>query len=124
MESESLRHRFAHDIALLKTAGINSVMVHDGDLQIDVQLNRLKLRSHVVEGMWVTNSETMEVVHRVLGGWVNKEIVSQNSSKAIGLTVDHINTQIADGIIYGYGSMLPTIRCSTGGCEQRRPQPS
>ncbi|GAA4648831.1 acetylglutamate kinase [Kistimonas scapharcae] len=89
MENESLQNGFARDIVLLKAIGINPVVVHGGGPQIGDLLKRLKIQSRFVDGMRVTDSETMDVVQMVLGGLVNKEIVSlinRNGGKAIGLT--------------------------------------
>lgn len=89
MESESLKNSFARDIVLLKTVGIDPVVVHGGGPQINELLKRLGIQSRFVEGMRVTDHETMDVVQMVLGGLVNEEIVSlinRNGGKAIGLT--------------------------------------
>ncbi len=89
MESPELQSRFARDIVLMKAVGINPVVVHGGGPQIGNLLKRLNIESRFVEGMRVTDSETMDVVQMVLGGLVNKEIVSllnQHGGKAIGLT--------------------------------------
>ncbi len=89
MENEALQNGFARDIVLLKAIGINPVVVHGGGPQIGDLLKRLNIQSRFVDGMRVTDSETMDVVQMVLGGLVNKEIVSlinRNGGKAIGLT--------------------------------------
>lgn len=89
MESPELQSRFARDIVLMKAVGINPVVVHGGGPQIGNLLERLKIESRFVQGMRVTDNETMDVVQMVLGGLVNKEIVgllNQHGGKAIGLT--------------------------------------
>lgn len=89
MVDEELKSSFARDMVLLKTVGINPVVVHGGGPQIGNLLEKLNIKSEFVNGMRVTTSETMDVVEMVLGGLVNKEIVSlinQHGGKAIGLT--------------------------------------
>jgi acetylglutamate kinase len=89
MENEDLKNSFARDIVLMKHVGINPIIVHGGGPQIGELLKKLNIESHFVNGMRVTDSETMDVVEMVLGGLVNKEIVAlinRNGGKAIGLT--------------------------------------
>ena len=89
MESEELQNSFARDIVLMKTVGINPVVVHGGGPQIGDLLKRLNIQSEFIEGMRVTDSQTMDVVEMVLGGQVNKSIVNlinQHGGSAIGLT--------------------------------------
>ncbi len=89
MIDDHLKNSFARDIVLLKQVGINPVVVHGGGPQIGSYLEKLNISSHFVNGMRVTDSETMDVVEMVLGGLVNKEIVSlinQHGGKAVGLT--------------------------------------
>ena len=89
MTDDHLKHSFARDIVLLKLVGINPVIVHGGGPQIGQLLERLGKTSHFVQGMRVTDSETMDVVDMVLGGLVNKEIVNlinQHGGAAVGLT--------------------------------------
>ncbi len=89
MESEELKNSFARDIVLMKAVGINPIVVHGGGPQIGDLLKRLSIESHFVDGMRVTDGQTMDVVEMVLGGLVNKEIVSlinHNGGNAIGLT--------------------------------------
>jgi len=89
MENEELKNSFARDVVLMKAVGINPIVVHGGGPQIGELLNRLNIESHFVDGMRVTDSQTMDVVEMVLGGLVNKEIVAlinRNGGKAIGLT--------------------------------------
>ncbi len=89
MVDEKLKHSFAQDIVLLKHVGINPVVVHGGGPQIGDLLKRIGKQSEFVEGMRVTDEETMDVVEMVLGGLVNKEIVNsinQHGGRAVGLT--------------------------------------
>lgn len=89
MTEESLKNGFARDVALLKLVGMNPVVVHGGGPQIGQLLERLGKESTFIDGMRVTDRETMDVVQMVLGGLVNKEIVSllnQHGGKAVGLT--------------------------------------
>lgn len=89
MEGEQLKKSFARDIVLMKTVGINPVVVHGGGPQIGELLEALKIESEFVDGMRVTDSKTMDVVEMVLGASVNKEIVSMINhagGKAVGLT--------------------------------------
>jgi len=89
MENEDLKNSFARDIVLMKQVGINPIVVHGGGPQIGELIKNLNIESHFVNGMRVTDSETMDVVEMVLGGLVNKEIVAlinRNGGKAIGLT--------------------------------------
>ena len=89
MVDERLKEGFARDIVLLKQVGINPVVVHGGGPQIGSLLARLGIESRFVDGMRVTDSETMDVVQMVLGGLVNKEIVSlinRFGGRAVGLT--------------------------------------
>ena len=89
MVDEKLKNSFARDIVLMKLVGMNPVVVHGGGPQIASMLEKLDIQSRFVDGMRVTDSITMEVVEMVLGGLVNKEIVSllnQNQGKAIGIT--------------------------------------
>lgn len=89
MVEEELKHTFAQDVVLLKLVGIHPVVVHGGGPQIGELLKRLGKESRFVAGMRVTDSETMDVVEMVLGGLVNKEIVSLlnlHGGDAVGLT--------------------------------------
>ena len=89
MTDETLKHCFARDVVLLKLVGMNPVVVHGGGPQIDDLLKRVGKQGRFVQGMRVTDRETMEVVEMVLGGQVNKEIVNlinQHGGKAVGLT--------------------------------------
>jgi acetylglutamate kinase len=89
MEEEGLKRSFALDVVLLKYIGLNPVIVHGGGPQIGEMLTRLGKKSEFVEGMRVTDKETMDVVEMVLVGKVNKEIVAlinQQGGKAVGLS--------------------------------------
>jgi acetylglutamate kinase len=89
MVEQSLKHSFARDVLLMKLVGINPVVVHGGGPQIGQLLERLGKASEFVQGMRVTDSETMDVVEMVLGGLVNKEIVNllnRHGGGAVGLT--------------------------------------
>ena len=89
MENEELKSSFARDVVLMKLVGINPIVVHGGGPQIGELLERLNIQSRFVNGMRVTDSETMDVVEMVLGGLVNKEIVSlinSHGGTAVGLT--------------------------------------
>jgi len=89
MTDERLKHSFARDVVLLKLVGMNPVVVHGGGPQIDELLQRLGKKGEFVQGMRVTDDETMDVVEMVLGGLVNKDIVNlinQHGGRAIGLT--------------------------------------
>ena len=89
MVDEKLKHSFARDIVLMKLVGMNPVVVHGGGPQIGELLEKLNIKSSFVEGMRVTDEATMDVVEMVLGGLVNKEIVSllnKHQGKAVGLT--------------------------------------
>ena len=89
MIDEDLKQSFARDVVMMKLVGMNPVVVHGGGPQIGKLLERLNIESHFVNGMRVTDNQTMDVVEMVLGGSVNKEIVNlinQHGGKAIGLT--------------------------------------
>ena len=89
MVDEDLKSSFAQDIVLLKQVGVNPVIVHGGGPQIGKLLERIGKESQFIEGMRVTDDETMDVVEMVLGGLVNKQIVSlinRHGGRAVGLT--------------------------------------
>jgi len=89
MTDEELKSGFARDIVLMKLVGINPVIVHGGGPQIGKVLERVGIQSRFVEGMRVTDRDTMDVVEMVLGGLVNKDIVSlinSHGGNAVGLT--------------------------------------
>jgi len=89
MVDEQLKSSFAQDIVLLKQVGVNPVIVHGGGPQIGKLLEQIGKESHFIEGMRVTDNETMDVVEMVLGGLVNKQIVAlinSHGGRAVGLT--------------------------------------
>ena len=89
MTDDRLKQCFASDVVMLKLVGMNPVVVHGGGPQIDELLKRVGKKGEFIQGMRVTDAETMEVVEMVLGGQVNKEIVNlinQRGGKAVGLT--------------------------------------
>jgi len=89
MIDEDLKNSFARDIVLMKLVGMHPIVVHGGGPQIGEVLKKLDIQSTFVDGMRVTDSATMDVVEMVLGGLVNKQIVSllnKNGGKAIGIT--------------------------------------
>lgn len=89
MTDEKLKESFARDVVLLKLVGMNPVIVHGGGPQIDDLLRRVGMKGEFVQGMRVTDAETMDIVEMVLGGQVNKEIVhliNRHGGHAVGLT--------------------------------------
>ena len=89
MTHDDLKRAFARDVILMKVVGMNPIVVHGGGPQIEELLGRLNITTRFVGGMRVTNKETMDVVQMVLGGLVNKEIVSlinDNGGMAVGVT--------------------------------------
>jgi acetylglutamate kinase len=89
MTEIGLQRSFAHDVVMLKLVGMDPVVVHGGGPQIETLLKRLDIKSEFVQGMRVTDAATMDVVEMVLGGAVNKDIVTlinQAGGKAVGLT--------------------------------------
>jgi acetylglutamate kinase len=89
MVDDELKNGFARDVVLMKLVGMNPVVVHGGGPQIGQLLERMGKESKFIDGMRVTDAETMDVVEMVLGGLVNKEIVSMinhHGGKAVGLT--------------------------------------
>ena len=89
MVDEDLKNSFARDVVLMKAVGINPIIVHGGGPQIGQLLERIGKESHFVAGMRVTDTETMDMVEMVLGGQVNKSIVSlinNHGGRAVGLT--------------------------------------
>ncbi|MBI3146065.1 MAG: acetylglutamate kinase [Pseudogulbenkiania sp.] len=89
MTDDKLKDDFAKDVVLLKLVGLNPVVVHGGGPQINELLARVGKQGEFIQGMRVTDQETMDVVEMVLGGLVNKEIVSlinKHGGKAVGLT--------------------------------------
>ena len=89
MVDEQLKQCFARDVVLLKLVGMNVVVVHGGGPQIENLLTRVGKKGEFIQGMRVTDAETMEIVEMVLGGQVNKDVVNlinQAGGKAVGLT--------------------------------------
>jgi len=89
MTNPELHESFARDVVLMKLVGVNPIVVHGGGPQIGRLLERLSIQTEFVNGMRVTDNDTMDVVEMVLGGAVNKDIVSsinRNGGKAIGVT--------------------------------------
>lgn len=89
MTDPLLKAAFARDVVLLKLVGLNPVVVHGGGPQIEDLLKRVGKKGEFIQGMRVTDAETMELVEMVLGGQVNKEVVNlinQAGGKAVGLT--------------------------------------
>lgn len=89
MIDEQLQNSFARDIVLMKSVGMNPIVVHGGGPQIGDLLKKLHIKSEFVNGMRVTDAETMDVVEMVLGATVNKQIVNlihHNNGQAIGVT--------------------------------------
>ena len=89
MIDENLKNNFARDIVLLKAVGINPIIVHGGGPQIGEMLSRIGKESKFIDGMRVTDNETMDMVEMVLGGQVNKSIVNlinNHGGRAVGLT--------------------------------------
>jgi acetylglutamate kinase len=89
MTDDALKESFAYDVVLLKLVGMNPVVVHGGGPQIELMLSKIGKKGEFVQGMRVTDRETMDIVEMVLGGTVNKEVVeliNQAGGKAVGLT--------------------------------------
>jgi acetylglutamate kinase len=89
MVKEDLKRSFAMDVVLMKYIGVNPVIVHGGGPQIGELMEKLGKVPHFVQGMRVTDAETMDIVEMVLGGKINKEIVgliNQHGGRAIGLS--------------------------------------
>ncbi|CAK0769070.1 Acetylglutamate kinase [Gammaproteobacteria bacterium] len=103
MVDSHLKECFARDITLMKLVGVNPVVVHGGGPQIGTHLAKIGKRSQFFEGMRVTDAETMDVVEMVLGGLVNKEIVSlinRVGGRAVGLTGKDGNFIIARKLVF------------------------
>jgi len=89
MVDETLKKNFALDIILMKYVGLNPIVVHGGGPQIGKFLEKLSTKSRFVDGMRVTDKQTMDVVEMVLTGKINKEIVTlinQNGGQSVGLS--------------------------------------
>ena len=111
MTNENLQNSFARDIVLMKLVGINPIIVHGGGPQIGKHLEKLSIESNFVDGLRVTDSETMSVVEMVLGGLVNKQIVSllnKHNGKAVGITGKDANLIYAKKLeIHNKNSVYP-----------------
>lgn len=125
MTEPHLKEGFAKDVVLLKLVGINPVIVHGGGPQINEMLNRVGKEGEFVQGMRVTDGETMDIVEMVLGGHVNKEIVSllnKHGGRAVGVTGrdSHfikarklfLNTPEKNGVDIGQVGTVESIDCS------------
>ncbi|MBT0664232.1 acetylglutamate kinase [Geobacter pelophilus] len=113
MADEQLKESFALDVILLKSLGINTVIVHGGGPQINETLKRYGIVSEFVRGMRVTDSETMKVVEMVLVGQVNREVVgylNQHGGRAVGLSGK-------DGTLLLCEKMLQEIKGDDGSVE-------
>lgn len=130
MVDEALKRSFARDIVMMKLVGINPVVVHGGGPQIGTLLKELGIESRFVDGLRVTDNRTMDVVEMVLGGAVNKEIVSLIShagGRAIGVTgkdgqlikarqlkVTHQTPEMSEPEIIDIGRVGEVIAINTG----------
>jgi len=115
MVDEDLKNSFARDVVLLKAVGINPVIVHGGGPQIGDLLNRIGKQSEFIDGMRVTDSETMDVVEMVLGGQVNKSIVNlinTHGGRAVGLTGKDGSLIIAEKLHVSSNSDDPAVNVS------------
>ena len=125
MTEPRLKEGFAKDVVLLKLVGINPVIVHGGGPQINEMLEKVDKKGTFVQGMRVTDGETMDIVEMVLGGHVNKEIVSllnQHGGNAVGVTGrdSHfikakklvINTPEQNGVDIGQVGVVESIDCT------------
>lgn len=98
MINEDLKRGVMQDIVLLKFLGVNPVLIHGGGPEITQMLNRVGKKSQFVQGLRVTDAETMEIVQMVLVGKLNKEIVAKLNllgSKAVGLSGQDANLLVA-----------------------------
>lgn len=130
MVDEALKRSFARDIVMMKLVGINPVVVHGGGPQIGTLLKELGIESRFVDGLRVTDNRTMDVVEMVLGGAVNKEIVSLIShagGRAIGVTgkdgqlikarqlkVTHQTPEMSEPEIIDIGRVGEVVAINTG----------
>lgn len=114
MSDEKLKESFALDVIMLKSLGINAVIVHGGGPQINQTLKRYGIVSEFVRGMRVTDQETMSVVEMVLVGQVNKEVVgylNQHGGRAVGLSGK-------DGTLLLSRKLLQDVRHEDGSVEK------
>jgi acetylglutamate kinase len=99
MVDEHLKNTFARDVVLMKLVGLNPIVVHGGGPQIEELLTRLNIPTRFVDGLRVTDAETMDVVEMVLGGLVNQDIVTllnRHGGRAIGVTGKDGNLLVAE----------------------------
>jgi acetylglutamate kinase len=111
MQDETVINTIMEDIAMLKIVGVNPILVHGGGPEINKMLTKLNIKSEFHNGLRITDKETMQVVEMILGGKINKEIVSRINSlgaKAIGLSgkdaqlISVVKKPPAGGVDYGY----------------------
>ena len=117
MTDEKLKQCFARDVVLLKLVGMNVVVVHGGGPQIENLLARVGKKGEFIQGMRVTDAETMEIVEMVLGGQVNKDVVNlinHAGGKAVGLTGK-------DGNFIRAKKPAAAKQGQPGGSDRRRP---
>ena len=89
MIDERLKNNFARDVVLLKQVGLHPVIIHGGGPQITSYLEKMGIKSEFVDGMRVTDDESIEMIEMVLGGSINKEIVNlitSHGGRAVGLS--------------------------------------
>jgi acetylglutamate kinase len=113
MVDEDLKNSFARDVVLMKAVGLNPVIVHGGGPQIGDLLQRVGKQSEFINGMRVTDSETMDIVEMVLGGQVNKSIVNlinSHGGRAVGLTGKDGSLIYAEKLHVSKGSDDPAVK--------------
>ncbi|MEC9314519.1 MAG: acetylglutamate kinase, partial [Pseudomonadota bacterium] len=115
MVDEDLKNSFARDVVLMKAVGLNPVIVHGGGPQIGDLLQRVGKQSEFINGMRVTDSETMDIVEMVLGGQVNKSIVNlvnSHGGRAVGLTGKDGSLIYAEKLHVSKGSDDPAVKAT------------
>ncbi len=115
MVDEDLKNSFARDVVLMKAVGLNPVIVHGGGPQIGDLLQRVGKQSEFINGMRVTDRETMDIVEMVLGGQVNKSIVNlvnSHGGRAVGLTGKDGSLIYAEKLHVSQGSDDPAVKAS------------
>ncbi len=113
MVDEDLKNSFARDVVLMKAVGLNPVIVHGGGPQIGDLLQRVGKQSEFINGMRVTDSETMDIVEMVLGGQVNKSIVNlinSHGGRAVGLTGKDGSLIYAEKLHVSQGGDDPAVK--------------
>ncbi len=101
MGDPELAHDFAEDVVLLKAVGINPIVVHGGGPQIGAMLKKLNVESRFIDGLRVTNQDTMQVAEMVLSGAINKELVSwiaRAGGRAVGISGKDAGLVIAEKV--------------------------